>query len=182
MVEMLVELTDAELIRRCQENDSSAVNELYRRYREKVYRIACRIVLDHDDALDVTQDVFIHVLKGIAAFRFQSSFSTWVTRVTVNVSIDWIRKRRRMKSVAFQPVELDGVETVAVKNDQAERVHDAFKLLDPEQRSCIILREIEGASYQEIADALGCSIGTVRSRIHRARGHLKRILKDVMVE
>jgi len=182
MVEMLVEHTDAELIRRCQEDDPRAVNELYRRYREKVYRIACRIVLDHDDALDVMQDVFLHVLKGIGAFRFQSSFSTWITRVTVNVSIDWIRKRKRMKSVVFQAADEEGVESVVVRSDQAKLVRAAFDQLDPEQRSCIILREIEGASYQEIAETMRCSIGTVRSRIHRARRHLRRILKDVMAE
>ncbi len=182
MVEMLVDLTDAELVRRCQDNDDSAVHELYRRYREKVYRIACRVVLNHDDALDVTQDVFVRVLKGIGAFRFQSSFSTWITRVTVNVAIDSLRKRRRMKSVAFEATEPEETDAAVFKRDQVDKVRAAFELLDPVQRSCIVLREIEGASYAEIAQALSCSIGTVRSRIHRARGHLKRILKDMVVE
>ncbi len=182
MVEMLVDLTDAELVRRCQGNDDSAVQELYRRYREKVYRIASRVVLNHDDALDVTQDVFVRVLKGIGAFRFQSSFSTWITRVTVNVAIDSLRKRRRMKSVAFEATVPEETDTALFKQDQVEKVRAAFELLDPQQRSCMVLREIEGASYAEIAQALSCSIGTVRSRIHRARGHLKRILKDLVAE
>lgn len=178
MVETLVELPDTELVKRCQARDSDATRELYRRYREMVYRVAFRIVLDRDDALDVTQEVFVRVLRNIDKFQHQSRVSTWITRITVNAGIDELRRRRRAvalrKAIAEEPRKEAEFDTTL----ESERIRAAMEKLSEEQRTCLALREMEGHSYEEIAESLGCSIGTVRSRIHRARARVRRLLSD----
>ncbi len=178
MVETLVDLPDAELVKRCQERDRNATQELYRRYRDSVYRVAWKIVLDREDALDVTQDVFVRVLRSIDNFRQQSRVSTWITRITVNAAIDLLRRRRRAaalhRAISEEPQRESSFDT----NLEEERVRAAITKLNEEQRTCLVLREMEGQSYEEIAESLGCSIGTVRSRIHRARARVRRLLTD----
>lgn len=177
MVEALVDLPEAELVRRCQAHDSIATHELYLRYRERVYRTAWKIVLDYDDAMDVTQDVFIRVLRSIGRFRLQSTLSTWITRITINTSVDYLRRRKRAATLrrAIQEHEQtsDGSEEEMDTIDRSDQVRAAMGKLNPEQRSCLVLREIEGLSYAEIAETVGISIGTVRSRIHRARSQVR---------
>lgn len=178
MVETLVDLPDTELVRRCQDRDSAATQELYRRYREKVYRIAWKIVLDRDDALDVTQEVFVRVIRGIGKFQHQAKVSTWMTRIAVNASIDLLRHRRRNAALQRVLAEAPREEPRPELTLETERIRAAMGKLNDEQRTCLALREMEGQSYEEIAESLGCSIGTVRSRIHRARARVRRLLSD----
>lgn len=178
MVETLVDLPDAELVRRCQARDRSATQELYRRYRESVYRVAWKIVLDREDALDVTQDVFVRVLRSIDNFRLQSRVSTWITRITVNASIDLLRRRRRAVALRQAIAEVPQYERDLDDDLAQAQVRAAIEKLSEEHRTCLVLREMEGRSYEEIAESLGCSIGTVRSRIHRARAKVRRLLRD----
>lgn len=178
MVETLVELPDAELVRLCQARDTAATHELYRRYRETIYRVAWKIVLDRDDALDVTQEVFVRVLRSIGSFQHHSKVSTWMTRIAVNASIDLLRQRRRaaaLQQVLVEEPDIDWRFDTALEGD---RVRTALEKLSDEHRTCLVLREMEGQSYGEIAESLGCSIGTVRSRIHRARAKIRRLLSD----
>ncbi|HUZ17545.1 MAG TPA: sigma-70 family RNA polymerase sigma factor [Spirochaetia bacterium] len=183
MVEAIVDLPEAELVRRCQDHDSAATQELYSRYRERVYRTAWKIVLDYDDAMDVTQDVFIRVLRGISKFRHQSALSTWITRITVNTSVDCIRRRKRAAALRRaieeqeQEPEDSGDDRIDVM-DKGERIRAAMGKLNPEQRTCLVLREIDGLSYAEIATMVGISIGTVRSRIHRARSQVRAMVLE----
>lgn len=178
MVETLVDLPDVELVKRCQARDSSATQELYRRYRETVYRVAWKIVMDREDALDVTQEVFVRVLRSIDNFRLKSRVSTWITRITVNAAIDHLRRRRRAaalaRAIADEPRNEDGFDELL----ETERVRTAMEKLSEDQRVCLVLREMEGLSYEEIAESLRCSIGTVRSRIHRARANVRKLLSD----
>ncbi|HUX21042.1 MAG TPA: sigma-70 family RNA polymerase sigma factor [Spirochaetia bacterium] len=178
MVETLVELPDTELVKRCQARESAATQELYRRYREMVYRVAWKIVLDREDALDVTQEVFVRVLRGIGSFQQQAKVSTWMTRIAVNASIDLLRRRRRHIALHRELAETPRAEISFDTAFEAERVRAAMGKLSEEQRTCLSLREMEGQSYEEIAEALGCSIGTVRSRIHRARARVRLLLSD----
>lgn len=178
MVETLVDLPDTELVKRCQLRDSAATRELYRRYRERVYRVAFRIVLDRDDALDVTQEVFVRVLRSIDRFQHQSRVSTWITRIAVNAAIDELRRRKRTKALTQAISEEPREEVRFDRVLETERVRAAIGKLQPEQRVCLTLREMEGLSYEEIAESLGWPIGTVRSRIHRARARIRRLLSD----
>jgi RNA polymerase sigma-70 factor, ECF subfamily len=179
MVVTLVDLPEAELVRRCQAHDNDATHELYTRYRDRVYRTAWKIVLDREDALDVTQDVFIRVLRGISRFRHQSALSTWITRITVNTAVDCLRRRKRIlamhKAVREERLTEEASDDLE-RVESSDRVRQAMAQLGAEQRTCLVLREIEGLSYEEIAASVGISIGTVRSRIHRARAHVRRIL------
>ena len=176
MVATLVTFHAAELTRLSQSQDRPASQELYRSYREFVYRVAWKIVLDREDALDVTQDVFVRVLKSIDRFEYKSRVSTWITRIAVNAAIDQLRRRRRAAALTRAVSEVPQRETEFDAALEGERVRAAMATLNEEQRTCLVLREMEGQSYEEIAQALGCSIGTIRSRIHRARARVRALL------
>lgn len=179
MVDILVDLPDTELVERCQARDRAATHELYLRYRESVYRVAWKIALDREDALDVTQDVFVRVLRSIGNFQYKSRVSTWITRIAVNVSIDLLRRRRRSTALRRALLaEESHVESGFEEGSGGDRIRAAMEKLSDEQRTCFSRREMGGQSYKEIAQSLGCSIGTVRSRIHRARAMVRGLLSD----
>jgi len=157
--------------------DMTAFEEIYKQCSQTVYTIALGITRNRQDAEETTQDVFVKVFREIKNFRFDSSFGTWLYRIAVNTAINVYRKRTRNGGTSLQYDELKDTRTVApvIQRQDAER-HDASKrvtaLLDnlsPEHRSCIVLREIEGFDYNEIAGVLGIPLNTVRSRLKRAR-------------
>jgi RNA polymerase sigma-70 factor, ECF subfamily len=176
---------DEELLARFRGGDGTAFDEIVTRYERRVFSIAIRICRHHDDARDVTQDVFITALRTLGSFRGDAQLSTWLHRVTVNASLDLVRKRQRregpgLEEVGDKPDEAPGPEAAAIGSVRAREVHAALGRIPADQRAVIVLHDLQGLDYAEVAAAVEVPVGTVKSRIHRARlalarelGHLK---------
>jgi RNA polymerase sigma-70 factor, ECF subfamily len=178
-------LTEAGIIEACRRGDREAFHALFETYKDRVYSIAFHYGGDEAMARDVTQQVFLKLFTGINQFRRDAEFTTWLYRIVVNACIDEQRKRRRF--VPFSP-EMEAT-SMATGRSQEERYHrkqvaegvrGAIAELSPKLRLPILLKYVEGLSYEEIAETLGCSIGTVSSRLNRGHkalaqklGHLR---------
>ena len=175
---------DFSLVKRFIDGDESTFRLLVQRHREKVRNIVY-LTLSNSDALDdIAQEVFITVYKNLKNFRFESQFTTWLYRITVNKCKDHLRKKNVRK--IFVPIKeadekLDYTSSTEVK-DISVIVMSAISKLPHRLRIPLLLKDIEGFSYQEIAETMNCEIGTVKSRIFRARMGLKNILKPMESE
>jgi RNA polymerase sigma-70 factor (ECF subfamily) len=190
-----VDVSELELVRRCQAGQSGAFDELVIRYRTRVFAMIYNMVHNEQDAWDLAQESFIKAWKSIKRFRRHSSFYTWIYRIVMNVTIDWLRKKH-IKGAgtefddSVQMKEIDPASRTVPKADPLPhqrlehreiraRIEKAIKQLSPEHRAVILMKEIEGMQYHEIAETLGCSIGTVMSRLFYARKKLQHLLRDV---
>ncbi len=193
-VDTAVAEEDVQLVAKCQAGDTAAFGELVTRYRTKAFGMIYNMVRNEQDAWDLAQDGFVKAWKSIDRFRGQSSFYTWLYRIMTNVTIDWLRKKQIASVAEFdENIALAGIEpgsATAPKDEpppsrrleQAEirqRIDAAIMKLSAEHRSVLVMKEIDGLQYQEIADALGCSIGTVMSRLFYARKKMQGLLKDL---
>ena len=173
---------DQDLVRRVQQGDKSAFDLLVIKYQHKIVHLVNRYVKDPSEAQDVAQDSFIKAYKALGEFRGESAFYTWLYRIAINTAKNYLLSRSRRHSdyeVDMQDAEqienapqLKDIETPEnqLMNDQiVEVIKSAIDKLPEEMRIAIMLREFEGMSYEEIAEAMDCPIGTVRSRIFRAR-------------
>jgi RNA polymerase sigma-70 factor (ECF subfamily) len=189
------DVSELDLVRRCQAGDTEAFDELVTRYRTRVFSMIYNMVHNEQDAWDLAQDSFLKAWKSIKRFRGRSSFYTWIYRIVMNVTIDWLRKKH-VKGAgtefddAIQLREVDPASQTVPKTEALPyetmergeiriRIDQAIAQLSPEQRAVILMKEIEGMQYHEIAEALGCSIGTVMSRLFYARKKLQTLLNDV---
>ena len=160
-----------------------ALAELFRRYRQDVYEIAYRFTSNRDDALEITQEVFMKLIEGLESFRRGSRFFTWLYRIAVNQSIDFLRRRKRRAAVPLEEGELRnlrrGTDPVqrAQSAELSERLREALGKLSEKHRTVLILHGMENLSYREIAQVVGCSIGTVMSRLFYARKRLAELLE-----
>lgn len=164
---------DHGLVRAYLAGDASAFDALLERHRARVYRTAYRIV-GPSEAEDASQEVFLTVVRKLGGFRYESAFSTWLYRVTVNVCTDLLRKRRDVP--ADEPID----RPVADRTDEvagAADVQAALAEVPTEFRVPLVLRDVEDLPYEEIAQLLGAPIGTVKSRIHRGRVALARAIR-----
>src|SRR3954469_105930 len=189
------DVSETDLVKRCQEGDSEAFDELVTRYRTRVFGMIYNMVHNEQDAWDLAQDSFIKAWKSIGRFRGQSSFYTWIYRIVMNVTIDWVRKKQVKGSGAefddaIQLKEIDPASKTVPKPDALpsepmqhgeirSRIDAAIEQLSPEHRAVILMKEMEDMQYHEIAESLGCSIGTVMSRLFYARKKLQNLLRDV---
>lgn len=179
---------EAELIYRCQQGDQAALREIFDRYHQKVYRIAYGVLRQREDALDVVQEVFIKLFRSIKGFRGKSAFFTYLYRLAMNTAIDHSRRSKKAALISLNEeggVQLsDGVEKrpdhLAAQRELEGKVKWAIDQLPQDQKATLIYREIEELSYQEIAEVMGCSIGTVMSRLHYGRKKLQELLKDIV--
>jgi RNA polymerase sigma-70 factor (ECF subfamily) len=185
---------DRELVLRCQRGDMAAFAVLVERYRQRVYGLVYGMLRNEQDAVDLSQETFVKAWQAIRSFHRTSSFYTWLYRIATNLCIDFLRRRERRPTVAFEettdPDADVNVEIPASKQasppDEArrrelrEQIDAALLELSPEHRAVVQLRELEGMEYAEIARTVGCNIGTVMSRLHYARKHLQKILKEVL--
>ena len=190
---MVESRTDEELVARVQRGDKSAFDLLVRKYQHRIVKLVGRYVRNPDDALDVAQEAFIKAYRALANFRGDSAFYTWLYRIAINTA------KNHLVALGRRPreVELEGPDGEAVNIDdlqQDDETPEKILLVDeirntilrtidslPEDlRTAIVLREVEGLSYEEIADAMDCPIGTVRSRIFRAREAIDLKLKPLM--
>lgn len=185
----MVDLDDIKLVERTQQGDQQAFSQLFAKYQKKVFNLCFRFVDNYEEAKDLTQETFVRVYNGIKSFRREASFSTWLYCIASNTCKNKLRSwKGRPKLVSLDetfeteddemtrqvedkncPTPLEEIETIEIQ----ERVQTAINSLSEEQREVVILRDIEGCSYEEIAVTLGCNLGTVKSRLSRARLELK---------
>lgn len=181
-----MDVNEAQLISRCQQGDQEALKEIFNQYHQKVYRIAYGVVRHREDALDIVQEVFIKLFRSIRKFQGRSRFYTYLYRMTMNTAIDHTRRMKKVPS--FSMDEEEGLQLSDNAERRPDRILDhkelearvkwAMDQLSPDQKAALIFREIEGLSYQEIAEATRSSIGTVMSRLHYGRKRVQELLKD----
>lgn len=169
------------------QGDMQAFEEVYKASSSFVYNVALRVVNNREDALEVAQEVFMIIHDKLKTFRFESSFKTWTYRITANYAINYAKKNARAKTVPFEDAFGEGavLSDVQAKMDQehtSKLVESLLAELNPEQRACVVLRDIQGLSYEEIAQALNININTVRSRLKRSRERLLSLRKKVDYE
>lgn len=161
---------------------------LVERYQRRVVGVALAVVHNQDDALELAQETFVRAFQNLPKFESRSSFSTWLYRIAANIAIDFRRHEGRHPMVRGEEAETefgrlpssqgDSFRAVA-RSELNQRIQDALKELTPEHRAVILLREVEGLSYDEISEVLQCPRGTVMSRLHYARNRLRDALKDL---
>ncbi len=174
-----------QLVRACQDGSLEAQRELYESYKAKVYSLATYLTGDAEMARDLTQEIFLKVFRDLRAFRFESSFNSWLYRLATNTCLNALRSRRTRREVCIEevlgtPAEIDAgsqLEQQQVDHSIQQAVRKAILSLKPPLRAVVVLRYIENLSYGEIAEALSCSEGTVASRLSRADRLLERKLR-----
>lgn len=174
-----------ELVRACQDRDPEAQRELYECYKGKVHSLAIYMLGDSEMAEDLTQEIFLKVFRDLQAFRFESSFSSWLYRLATNACLNALRNRRSrrevdIEAVANTPIDFDSggsLEGQRMAQQLRQALEEAILSLKPPLRLVVILRYIENLSYSEIAEVLSCSAGTVASRLSRAHRLLARRLR-----
>lgn len=176
---------EALLIKRAQSSDAAALEALLKLYEKRVYNIAYRYMNNEADAYDMAQEALIKLYRGIRSFKGQSAFSSWVYRLTVNTCLDGLRKRRRVplsldhvleNGASFEAAAGDSPELCVLSLENAEDIHRAINSLSDDHRQVVILRDINGLTYDEIAYSLDISVGTVKSRLNRGRQRLRELL------
>lgn len=186
LMEKLSGDTDLQLVERHRYGDQAAFELIYRRHSEMVFNLALRLTGDAEEAADVCQETFLRVHRHCARFRGRSSLKTWIYRVAVNCCRSRFRRnhtwRTRVLSGALETVEQvadtrRGPEDRTLDRDRSESIVDALRRLPKPFREAVVLRDLEGLSYEEIAGVLGVRIGTVRSRIARGRDRLRTLLE-----
>lgn len=181
---------DLELLRAVMAGDGTAYRGLVERYQARVYAMVYGMVRNREDARDITQEAFVKAYRSLGSFRLEASFYTWLYRIAMNLAIDFTRKRRRLEKNGFD-------EGIATRNDDGSiaeahvedgpsrqlerkqlfgRIMDAMAHLPEDQRQVILLRELEGLQYKEIAEVMGIPEGTVMSRLFYARKKLQKLL------
>lgn len=197
---------DADLVRKVQAGDVASFAGLVLKYQDRVYNVCLRMSGHAEEARDLAQETFVRAFDGIGRFEHKSGFYTWLFRIAANLALSWRRKERRMRLTSLNGQEDDsGLQAGSNDGDQAvnlrvagrraqgegppeelrrketqQAVADALVQLDDDQRIVLVLREIEELDYQAIAEVLGLPIGTVRSRLHRARLAMRDLLKPMM--
>ncbi len=185
---------DAALVARVQRGDKRAFDLLVLKYQRKIMRLLSRMIRDPAEIEDVTQEAFIKAYRALPQFRGESAFYTWLYRIAINTARNWQAANNRRPTGSFVTENEDGEtfdqidnltdistpESMLASRQIAETVNAAMQSLPEELRTAILLREIEGMSYEDIAQSMGCPIGTVRSRIFRAREAIAAQLKSVL--
>ena len=191
----LYEMEDHELVDLARDGDQGAFSELVRRNHERIFQMVYALVGNREDADDLSQEVFLKAYRSLHRFQGQSKFYTWVYRIGVNCCLDWMKVQKRRKNVSRIKEWWDRCEESEALFIQPERpdvgvtrrefhetLEAALAMLMPDYRTALVMRELNGLSYEEIATSLGCSVGTVKSRLFRARSQLKETLAPVYQE
>jgi len=190
-----INLNDSVLVKQCQRGDADAMGRLIVKYQDRLYNAILKICGNPDDAAELTQETFVKVLENINTFREQSGFYTWLFRVGVNLTLNFCSRRLRlgMRSLDVAAGEQESSSmaanlpdkrqtdpvTTAENRELVRHVLAALEKLDDHQRAVVVLRDIEGMSYEQIAEILQIELGTVKSRLSRARTALRELLQTV---
>ena len=189
-----MDLSDSELVDRAKAGDRDAARQLVERYQRRILGVVIGMVRNPEDAREVVQETFVRAFRNLEGFKGDSSFYTWLYRIAVNQAIDLQRRESKRPSSEYDETQPLGEAAMAfggkttgddpfqaVRNRELGRkIFDAIDDLTPDHRAVILLREIEGLSYEEISESLDCSLGTVMSRLHYARKKLQARLKDLL--
>ncbi len=184
-------MSEEQLIRRAQQGDNGAFEELLLLHQKKVYNLCLRMSANPDDALDLSQEAFLRAWRSLGQYQFEANFSTWLFRLTSNICIDFLRRKKRRQETSLTesyddsdegaelsvPDAQPGPEQQAITNETKIELARAMEQLSPEHREILQLRVIEDLQYEQIADILGVRVGTVKSRLARARLSFRKILK-----
>lgn len=184
---------ERKLVDEARRGDPGAFRLLVERYQRRAHAVALGMVHDHDDARDICQEAFLKVHKNLATFEGDAQFFTWLYRIVMNLSIDFLRRRRGERiefddalpnedanddaGIAPRRVGFDPGRALSDKELRA-RIREALAKLSPTHRAVLLMRELDGLSYKEMADIAGCSIGTIMSRLFHARKKMQRMLLD----
>lgn len=183
--------SDESLVARAQSGDRAALRQLIERHQRRVYQLALSIVKDHEEAMDVVQDTFVKVHQHLPTFKGDAAFYTWIYRITYNLSIDAIRKSGRGEKVEVEETTLTDEGTqyepystssanpqkAALRGELSAQLQKALSLLGENHRSILVLREVDGLSYEELAEVLKIPKGTVMSRLFHARQKMQEALR-----
>lgn len=170
---------DEWLVRRARDGDTDAYEVLVLRHRQRVYRIALRMLGDRDEAEDITQDVIIEVWLSLASFMGTSAFTTWLYRIVVNRCLNRLRRRPVTRPVLDDdPTPAAGADDTVIARERLQATVQAISQLPPDQRAVLVLHQLEGLSYRQVAAVVGISEDAVRGRLHRARRALLDTLRS----
>jgi len=184
-----VSADDHRLIAECLQGDPTAFGHLVRRYQDRLYNTIYRLVDHAEDAQDVVQDAFLNAYQSLENFKGDSQFFTWLYRIAVNTAISMKRKQRAVISIEAARNGESGVEPVDPSEisrpghalemaEQERRIREALSRLSPEHRAVLVMKDMEGQKYEAMAEVLQVPIGTIRSRLHRARSELRELLQQ----
>ncbi len=186
---------DAELIAQFQNGDTAVFDTLFTRYQKRTYRLVQRFVSNHEDALDLTQDAFIRAYQGLADFKSQCQFYSWLYRITVNLCIDFLRKKARSEVMLYESDDSEEIPMANVPDLRSEspskalenkelraQLRKAIRRLPPKQRRVFILRHWDGLSLKDIAATVGRSDGTVKAHLFHAHRNLRKHLRAYVQE
>jgi RNA polymerase sigma-70 factor (ECF subfamily) len=184
---------DDSLVRDARRGDARAFRALVERYQRRVYQLALGMVKDSDEAMDITQETFVRVHRYLPSFKGDSSFFTWTYRIAMNLCLDSARRRGRSERVEMDESDAEiearmdppsaafaGPQRAALNSELKAKIDDALASLSENHRAILLLREVEGLSYEELARALGIRKGTVMSRLFHARLKMQRKLREYL--
>jgi RNA polymerase sigma-70 factor (ECF subfamily) len=181
---------DQELVNRALNGDQRAFEKLVEKYKKRVYYLAYRMTRDHDSADELAQESFVKAYQALGSFKRGYNFYTWVYRICVNLTINFLKREkhtvsadllREMDLLPENGSEIDQLERM-IASEQAALVKRVLETLPPEQKTAFILKTYDNMSYEDMADVMECSIGTVMSRLFRARQKLRKALKSAETE
>ncbi len=191
----MVDGTDQAIVRQVIEGDFEAFGVLVSKYQDRIYSAIRNYVSNPDDAVDITQDAFVKAYSKLRSFDASSAFYTWLYRIAVNTAIDYLRRRKsrpadsleddKFTEVGFEPVSTDArsdPEKAATAAEQRAMLRSAIDRLSHKLRSVLVLHDVEGLSQDEVAETLKIPVGTVKSRISRARSELRELLQKQLVD
>ncbi len=171
-----MDLVSDDILKKAAAGDVDAFEQIYRAYAPFVFNVALRMLQKREDAEEIVQEVFVMVHGKLNGFMFRSSLKTWVYRITANQCLNYLEKHKRHNKGRVDFEDVSGSLSTAnethvsiEKEDQAHRVEQLLSLLNPDEKACVVLRSIEGLSYEEISKSLNVNINTVRTRLRRAR-------------
>jgi len=182
------------LVKRAKQGDLTAYDELVRRYQERIYATVYHMTANHEDANDLAQDAFIKAFQALKSFKGGSSFYTWVYRIAVNKTINFLKQRKNKAQMSLDDLDFNAEhdpDLVALISDKTprreaslaelqEKLNAAMQKLSEPHRLVVTLHDVQGMSHEEIAEIMGCNIGTVRSRLFYARQQLQAYLSDYL--
>ena len=185
-------IEDLVLVRRSQEGDVTAYDELIRRYQERIYATVYHMTSNHEDANDLAQEAFIKGFQALKSFKGDSSFYTWIYRIAVNKTINFLKQRKNRTHLSLNDIDFNAEndpDLVALISDKTprrdinlselqEKLNEAMQKLSPVHRLVVTLHDVQGLSHEEIGKIIDCNIGTVRSRLFYARQQLQAYLSD----